>query len=165
MLQQAIKFSGMTVFSAVSAAFSAVYPLVLLALAFVIADCISAWRLSRRVCKSGCNNGTKGSCGKFKSAKMAKTVLELVIVIPAGLMLAFWTQKYLFEGVNLRLPQIFAGIVIFWQLWSILENESSCNGARWAKVLQKVLIDKTERHFDVDLGELKGESGEVRVEN
>jgi hypothetical protein len=37
----------------------------------------------------------------------------------------------------------------------VLENKSSCNGSRWAKVLQKIMIDKTERHYDVDLSILK----------
>ena len=107
--------------------------------------------------RNGCTKDGKGSCGKFKSDKMGKTVLELIITIPIGLLLAYWTQLYLFEGTNIRLPQIFAGMVILWQLWSILENESSCNGARWAKVLQKVMVDKTERHFDIDLSDLKKE--------
>ena len=46
-----------------------------------------------------------------------------------------------------------AGIVAE-RLSTFLENESSCNGAKWAKTLQKILIDKTERHFDIDLSEL-----------
>ena len=148
-----IKSIGLLAFSTVSNAFKTVLPLVILALAFVIVDCISAWRLSRRIHKLDHSK----SCGKFKSKKMAKTVIELILVIPAGLMLAYFTQQYLFEGLNIRLPQIFAGIVIFWQVWSILENESSCNDAKWATVLQKIMIDKTERHFDLDLSELKKE--------
>jgi undecaprenyl pyrophosphate phosphatase UppP len=155
MLSNFIKVVGTLIFASISAALQAVMPLIILALAFVIADCITAWRLSRRVHKNGCHNGKKGSCGKFKSHKMAKAVIELIIVIPFGLLLAYFTQIYLFEGINIRLPQIFAGVVIFWQLWSILENESSCNDAKWAKVLQKILVDKTARHFDVDLSELE----------
>jgi hypothetical protein len=150
-----VKTIGVAFFSALSVAFEEVLPLVILALIFVIIDCITAWRLSRRVHAGGCNDGKKGSCGKFKSAKMAKTVIELTIVIPVGLLLAYFVQQYIFQGLDIRLPQIFAGIVIFWQVWSILENESSCNGAKWAKVLQKIMVDKTERHFDVDLSELK----------
>jgi len=37
----------------------------------------------------------------------------------------------------------------------MLENESSCNDARWADVAQRIMVDKTERHFDIDLHELK----------
>jgi hypothetical protein len=111
---------------------------------------VEAWRLSRRVKLAGSQ-----SSGKFKSEKFSKTVFEMIIYIPAGLMLAYFVQLYVMEGVNVHLPQIFCGIVIFWQFWSVLENKSSCNGAKWAKVLQKVMIDKTERHYDVDLSILK----------
>jgi hypothetical protein len=43
---------------------------------------------------------------------------------------------------------------------SIAENKSSCRfpgerGYKVWKVLAKVLIDKTERHFDTDLSELR----------
>jgi hypothetical protein len=86
---------------------------------------------------------------------MANTVFELILVIPFGLMLAHWTSVYVLAGLDIPLPKIFAGIVIFWQLWSILENESSCSSANWAKVLQKIMVDKTSRHFDVDLSDLK----------
>lgn len=44
--------------------------------------------------------------------------------------------------------------------WSIFENESSCrseNESRFWKILQKIMIDKTARHFDVDLDELRKE--------
>lgn len=37
---------------------------------------------------------------------------------------------------------------------SILENESTCNGAAWARVVQKIVADKTERHFNIKLKEL-----------
>ena len=59
--------------------------------------------------------------------------------------------------MQIKLANITAGAVCFWQLWSMLENESSCSDERWAKVLQKVLVDKTERHFDVDLSVLNEE--------
>jgi hypothetical protein len=157
-----VKFFGTVLSGAVSAAFNDVLPLAILALLFVVADCVSAFRLSRRVHKKGCNDGKRGSCGKFKSHKVRKTVLELAVVIPSGLMMSFWTQEYLFDGLDVRLPEIFAGIVIFWQLYSILENESSCNDAKWAKVLQKIMIDKTERHFDVDLSILREKEDESK---
>jgi len=157
-MQNIIKIIGQTIFLAIASAFNEIYPLAILAFLFVIADCITAFRLSRRMRRNGCTRNGKTSCGKFKSSKMRKTVFELIIVIPFGLMLAYWVQKYIFYGNDIHLPQIFAGIVIFWQLWSILENESSCNNEQWAKILQKIMVDKTERHFSVDLSELKKES-------
>ena len=41
------------------------------------------------------------------------------------------------------------------EIWSSLENESSCNGKKWAKLLQEIMVDKTERHFDIDLSKFK----------
>ena len=32
--------------------------------------------------------------------------------------------------------------------------------AVWAKALQKIMIDKAERHLDIDLSEFKNEEGE-----
>lgn len=153
-MENIAKTIGISLFAVLSTAFEAVLPLIILAMLFVVSDCISAFRLSRRISKLKIHKGDKAASGKFKSSKMAKTVLELIVVIPTGLLLAFFTQKYLF-GIDVKLPQIFAGIVIFWQIWSILENESSCSDKKWAKILQKIMIDKTERHFDIDLCDLK----------
>ena len=52
------------------------------------------------------------------------------------------------------------------QLWSILENESSCNDSKWAGVLQKFLVDKAERHWDIDLSGLveQGEKNEKIID-
>ena len=105
----------------------------------VLCDCYTAWALSRRIKKKygRCRcvylqwgrNGTLGG-GYFK-------------------------DLYIFPDWTFRLPNIVAGAVCFWQVWSILENESSCNDARWAKIAQRIMVDKTERHFNIDLHELK----------
>jgi hypothetical protein len=65
------------------------------------------------------------------------------------------------DGLPVDLTKVAAGAICFWQLWSILENESSCNGAKWAKIMQKILVDKTSRHFDIDLSDLQSESKEA----
>ena len=50
------------------------------------------------------------------------------------------------------------------QLVSVLENMSSCNNAKWAKLLQKILIDKTARHLDYNVGDYMKEIAEEKVE-
>lgn len=75
----------------------------------------------------------------------------------ALIIMAFLIQQHITNGLPIDLTKVAAGAICFWQLWSILENESSCNGARWAKVMQKILVDKTSRHFDIDLSELTEE--------
>ena len=69
--------------------------------------------------------------------------------------LAYLIDTIIFPDMAMMLPNIVAGTVCFWQIWSMLENESSCNDARWADVAQRIMVDKTERHFDIDLHELK----------
>ena len=131
------------------------FPFILLCTLMVLADVYTAWSLSRRVKRKF----PDANDGKFKSIYFAKVFMTL-IKIYVLIILSFLIETFIFEGLQIKLSNIAAGTVCFWQLWSMLENESSCSDERWAKVLQKVLVDKTERHFDVDLSELKGEEQE-----
>ena len=135
---------------AVFAALEPTIPYILVCTLAVFADCVSAWLLSKRVKKKYPGK----SHGKFKSNAAGKVFLSLLKIYS----LIFLTQlidTYIMPTWDMHLSNIIAGAVCFWQLWSILENESSCNNAKWAKIAQKIMIDKTERHFDVDLSELK----------
>lgn len=125
-------------------------PFMLICMIAILCDCYTAWTLSRRVKKKfpGSNDG------KFKSVYFGKVIMTMIKVC-ALIVLAFCIDKYIFPDINVRLANIVAGAVCFWQIWSMLENESSCNNAKWAKIAQKILVDKTERHFDIDLSDLK----------
>ena len=140
----------MTLFGAFLAMLEPTIPFILICTLAVLCDCYTAWALSRRVKKKypGSNDG------KFKS-NYAGRVFVTLIKVYALTVLAHLIDLYIFPDLSLRLPNIVAGAVCFWQVWSMLENESSCNDARWAKVAQRVMVDKTERHFDIDLHELK----------
>ena len=92
--------------------------------------------------------------GKFKS-NYAGRVFGTLIKVYALTILAYLVQIHVLEGLPIKLPNIVAAAVCFWQVWSMLENESSCNDAKWAKIAQRILVDKTERHFEIDLSELK----------
>lgn len=85
----------------------------------------------------------------------AGRVFVTLIKVYALTVLAFLIETYIFEGLPVKLANIVAGAVCFRQVWSMLENESSCNDAKWAKIAQRILVDKTERHFEIDLSELK----------
>jgi hypothetical protein len=55
------------------------------------------------------------------------------------------------------------------QLLSIAENKASCRfpddkDYKIWKILAKILIDKTERHFDADFSELKEEINNIGKE-
>ena len=125
------------------------FPFILVCTLMVLADVYTAWSLSRRVKRKFPN----ANDGKFKSIYFGRVFMTL-IKIYVLIILAFLMETCIFEGLQIRLVNITAGAVCFWQLWSMLENESSCSDEKWARVLQKVLVDKTARHFDIDLSEL-----------
>ena len=130
------------------------FPFILVCTLAVLCDCYTAWALSRRVKKKypGANDG------KFKSKDAGQVFITLIKVYTL-IVLAFLIETYIFEGLPIKLANIVAGAVCFVQIWSMLENESSCNNAKWAKVLQRIMVDKTERHFDIDLSALKEMAG------
>ena len=138
-------------------------PFIVIAIVFIILDCISAYRLNRRVKKN-----TSKASGKFKSDKGWKAFLTVVSSMVAIVLAWVIQTKILVMYDNLYLPNWTAAVICFIQGWSILENEASCNGSKWAIIAQKIIVDKTERHFDVDLSVLKddisNEEKEVRNE-
>ena len=131
------------------------FPFILVCTLAVLADCYTAWSLSRRVKKRfpGANDG------KFKSNYAGRVFITLIKVYSLTI-LVHLIDAMVFPEIALHLPQVVAGAVCFWQIWSMLENESSCNDAKWAKIAQRIMVDKTERHFDIDLHELKEERPE-----
>lgn len=118
---------------------------------FAIAlDCATAWRLSKRV---KLRHPTAND-GKFKS-RYARRMFTTLTIIYACVVLGYLIDKFIYPFSDLYLANWIAGGFCGVQLLSILENESSENGATWAKVLQKILVNKAERHFDVDLSDFK----------
>lgn len=122
--------------------------LVLVCTIAVIFDCISAIRLAKRVKKNGDGKG------KIESRK-GLIIIDKLSVIYSLIVFGYLIDTYIATMFNLYLPNIVAGIFCFWNFWSILENESSLKDARWAKIMQRILVDKAERHFDIDLKDFK----------
>ena len=131
------------------------FPFILVCTLAVLADCYTAWSLSRRVKK----RFPGATDGKFKSNYAGRVFITLIKVYSLTI-LVHLIDAMVFPEIALHLPQVVAGAVCFWQIWSMLENESSCNDAKWAKIAQRIMVDKTERHFDIDLHELKEEQPE-----
>lgn len=140
----------MSTFGALVAMLQPTVPFIIICTIAILFDCYTAWSLSRRVKRKypGANDG------KFKS-RYAGRVFVTLIKVYALTILAYLVQTFILEGIPIKLANIVAAAVCFWQVWSMLENESSCNDAKWAKIAQRILVDKTERHFDIDLSELK----------
>lgn len=141
------------VFGAMITALEPTLPFILVCTIAVLLDCYTAWSLSLRAK----NKFPDRSDGKFKSNYAGRVIVTLIKVY-ALIVLCFLIENYVFEGLPIKLANIVAGAVCFWQIWSMLENESSCNNSKWAKIAQRILVDKTERHFDIDLSELKNDN-------
>lgn len=142
-----------TVLGAVVAILEPTLPYILICTLLILADCLTAWLLSRRARKAHPDKVSKDG-KKFKSHHFGEVMLTLGKSY-ALIIMAFLIQRHITDGMPIDLTKIAAGAICFWQGWSILENESSCNDSKWAKVAQRILVDKTSRHFDIDLTELK----------
>ena len=142
-----------TAATGVVTALSPTLPYIALCTCAILADCYTAWQLSKRVRKVHPDKATK-DVGKFNS-EYFRRVLKTLMESYALLVFAYFVHVYVTGNLPFNALKVAAGLVIGWQAWSCLENISSCNGAKWAKTLQQVMVDKTERHFDVDLSELK----------
>lgn len=142
-----------TLFGTMLSALAPTLPYVLLCTVAVFADFVSAYRLDRRVKKKYPNKAGKDA-GKFKSHHFTSVLVTLALTY-ALLIFSYFLHVYVTDGMPFNALKMSALGIIFWQAWSILENESSCNGARWAKMLQHIMVDKTARHFDIDLTDLE----------
>lgn len=118
----------------------------------VVIDCLTAWRLNRRI-KAKYPNA--GADGKLKSSHMSKMISDLAIVWLCILLADGVDDKLLEHFGNLHLGQYVAAIFVLCTAVSILENESSCNGAVWARAVQKIVTSKVARHIDIDEKELE----------
>lgn len=133
------------------------FPLIIVMVIFIMWDAWTAYQLDRRV-HIKYPEKTKREKAHFTSFAFGKVVK---VTIPKRLWLIFagyLVEHWVFIHVQIPLSYILTGAVCFEQFWSVLENESSCreeNESRFWKLLQKITIDKTERHFDINLDDLK----------
>ena len=137
--------------------FSPAFPLIIIATLFVLYDAWSAYELDKRV--HIMYPKKKRDEAKFMSYKFRQVIPTLtarfVIII-----LAYCVERWVFVHIDVPVSYITAGVVCAEQLLSIAENKASCRlpgdkHARVWKLLAKVLIDKTARHFDTDVSILE----------
>lgn len=137
--------------------FRPTFPLIVVAVVFILYDAWTAYQLDRRV-HVRYPERTRRRNARFTSFAFGKVVR---VTIPKRLwliVLAYLVEHWVFVHASLPLSYIVTGVICFEQAWSIFENESSCRcerDSRFWKLLQRIMIDKTERHFDVKLDELK----------
>lgn len=124
----------------------------------LLLDCYTAYRCNRRI-YSRYREAIKHDprCkmdGKLRSRKMAKMVQDFSVLILAIFLATAIDRGILGYMDPLHLANYLAALYCGVQFVSILENESTCNGASWARILQKIVADKTERHFNIKLKDL-----------
>ena len=135
----------------------------------LLVDCYTAWRCNRRIYakyKEQLHRNQKYIIdGRLRSKKMWKMVQDFTVLI-LGIFLATAIDNVILRHMgDLHLANYLAALYCAVQFVSILENESTCNGAKWAKVLQKIVADKTERHYHINLRELMDEEQNQDDEN
>lgn len=138
--------------------FEPAFPLIIIAMLFVLYDAWSAYELDKRVHVMHPQK-TKRTQAKFVSYKFRNvipTLIERFVII----LLAYCVERWVFVHIDVPVSCIAAGVVCAEQLLSIAENKASCRlpgdkHARVWKLLAKVLIDKTARHFDTDVSILE----------
>lgn len=137
--------------------FKPTFPLIIVAIVFILYDAWTAYRLDKRVhlCFP---NKTQRKQAKFTSFAFGKVVKQTIPKRLSLIILGFLAEHWVFVHVDIPLSYVITGVICFEQFWSILENESSCrpeSESRFWKLLQQIMVDKTERHFDVSLDKLK----------
>ena len=137
--------------------FKPAFPLAVVVVVFILYVAWTAFKLDKRV-RTAYPDKTQRKQAKFTSFAFGKVVKQ---TIPKRLMLiilAFLEEHWVFIHVTIPLSYVVTGAICFEQFWSILENESSCrpeSESRFWKLMQQIMVDKTERHLDVNLDKLK----------
>ncbi len=156
MIQLSIKLrTSVSVAGAGIAAFvGPVVPYGALCTAMVIADLISARMLAHRV-KRRHPGSTTNEATKLSSRRLGDAIVSLIKIYVLLLLSHGIDCVIVGDSAQVSILKFASALVCFWQLWSILENEASSNDALWARIAQRILVDKTERHLGIDLSEVK----------
>lgn len=137
--------------------FSPTFPLIIVTFVFIFYDAYTAYKLDKRV-KLKYPDKAQRRKAKFTSFAFGKVIKRTIPKRLWLIILAYLVEHWVFKHVTIPLSYVVTGAICFEQAWSILENESSCrneNESRFWHLLQKIMIDKTERHFDVTLDDFK----------
>lgn len=132
--------------------FEPAFPLIVIATLFVLYDAWSAYELDKRVhIMYPKQKREKAKFMSYKFRQVIPTLIERFVII----LLAYCVERWVFVHISVPVSYIAAGVVCAEQMLSIAENKASCRlpgdkHARIWKLLAKVLIDKTARHFDID---------------
>lgn len=111
-----------------------------------LVDVWAAYSLGKRVHKKY----PERSDGKFKSEYKYRILYTMIIAF-IGIILASYVDTHVIKDSDMAVRFVLA-VFFFYQLWSILENWSSENDKPMAIALQRVMVNKAERHLNVPEG-------------
>lgn len=114
----------------------------------VIIDAYTAWTLGCRVHRKY----PERADGKFKSEYKLHILVTMIVCLLA-IIVAHHVDIYIIKNSDIA-ERFIVGVFLFYQIWSILENWSSESDNKIAKALQRIMINKAERHFNVPLGDI-----------
>ena len=115
----------------------------------ILLDVITAYSLGRRVHRKYPNQ----SDGKFKSVHKFQIIYTMIIIFMC-IMLASYVDELVIRGDDGFAVRFVVGVFLFYETWSCLENWSSENDNKIAKALQRIMVNKAERHLDVPLSDI-----------
>ena len=152
-MEQVVKWVTLTFGGAIGwiiGEFSPTFPLILVAIAFILYDAWTAYELDKRVHKKYPSK-VKRKQAKFTSFAFGKVVRKTIPERLVLILLAFLAEKYVFVHIDTNASYVVTGIIVLEQALSILENKVSCpddekDNRIWV-FLRKILMDKTSRHF------------------
>lgn len=139
--------------------FKPTFPLIIVAVIFIVYDAWTAFQLDKRV-HVRYPDKAKRNQAKFTSFAFGKVVKDTIPKRLGVILLAYLVEHWVCIHVQVPLSYVVTGVICFEQAWSMLENESSCRDeheSKFWRMLQRIMVDKTARHFDVDLSELKND--------
>ena len=139
--------------------FHPTFPLIIVAIIFIVYDAWTAYQLDKRVHKMYPDK-TQRRDAKFTSFAFGKVIRSTIPKRLWLIILAYIVEHWVFLHVSIPLSYIVTGVICFEQAWSIFENESSENPSSWAKLAQKVLVNKAARHIE-DIGKAMGDMGKI----
>jgi hypothetical protein len=111
-------------------------------------DVYSAYRLGKRVSEKHPDK----SDGKFKSGYKYRIIYTMIIVF-LGIITAHYADVHVLKDTDTAVRS-FIGVFFVYQIWSILENWSSENDNKFALVLQRIMVNKAERHFNIEISDI-----------
>lgn len=114
----------------------------------ILLDVVSAYFLGRRLHKKF----PEHTDGKFKSEYKFRIIYTMIIVFIA-IILGAYVDILIFHGGDMGVRFVMC-VFLFYEIWSCLENWSSENDAPLAKALQRIMVNKAERHLNVPLSDI-----------